>query len=50
MLLPSMPARISSRQGQIAKDSGFGQGMCQKVITVACGSSSRIIFGSSAKW
>ena len=39
MLLPSRPARTSSRQGQMAKDSGLGQGMCQKVMIVASGSS-----------
>ena len=50
MLLPSRPARISSRQGQIPNRSELGHGMCQNVITVARGSFSRIIRGSSAKW
>ena len=49
MLLPSIPASISSPHGQMAKDSGLGQGMCQKVMIVASGSSARIIRGSSAK-
>jgi hypothetical protein len=50
MVLPSMPCRISRRHGQMPKDSGLGQGMCQKVRMVARGSRSRIIAGSSAKW
>ena len=50
IVLPSMPCRISRRQGQMPNDSGFGQGMCQKVRMVACGSFSRTIAGSSAKW
>jgi hypothetical protein len=32
------------------KDSGFGQGMCQKVMMVADGSRALTIAGSSAKW
>ena len=31
------------------KDSGFGHGMCQKVMIVAFGSRSRISRGSRAK-
>jgi hypothetical protein len=50
MLLPRRPWSSSSRQGQIANASGFGHGMCQKVMTVASGSLSRIIRGSRAKW
>ena len=50
MVLPSSPSRISSRQGQMPKASGFGHGMCQKVRMVARGSRSRIMRGSSAKW
>ena len=49
MLLPSMPSRRSSRQGQIANASGLGHGMCQKAITVAAGIDSRIMRGKSAK-
>ena len=41
---------ISARQGQMPKVSEFGQGMCQKVMIVALGSSFRIIRGASAKW
>ena len=41
--------RISRRQGQMPKDSGFGHGMCQKLRMVARGSRSRIIAGSNAK-
>ena len=37
------------RQGQMPKDSGLGQGMCQKVRMVARGSW-RPIAGSKAKW
>ena len=50
MLLPEHPSSSSSRHGQMANASGLGQGMCQKVMIVASGSSSRIIRGSSAKW
>ena len=50
MLLPSSPSSSSSRQGQMANASGFGQGMCQKVMIVAAGSASRIMRGSSARW
>ena len=50
IVLPSMPCRISRRHGQMPNDSGFGQGMCQKVRMVARGSCARIIAGSSAKW
>ena len=50
IVLPSMPSRISSRQGQMPKDSGFGQGMCQNVMIVALGRALRIISGRSAKW
>ena len=32
MLLPSSPSSSSCRHGQIAKDSGLGHGMCQKVM------------------
>jgi hypothetical protein len=39
-----------ARQGQMPKDSGLGQGMCQKVRMVACGSFSRTMAGSRAKW
>ena len=40
---------ISARHGQIPKDSGFGQGMCQKVMMVARGSRSRTMRGNNAK-
>ena len=50
IVLPSMPSRISRRHGQMPKDSGFGQGMCQNVRMVACGSFARTIAGSRAKW
>ena len=49
MVLPNRPSRISSRHGQIAKASGFGQGMCQNVMTVDAGSRSWIILGSNAR-
>ncbi len=49
MVLPSIPCSSSSRQGQMPKDSGLGQGMCQKVMMVALGSDLRIIPGSRAK-
>ena len=50
IVLPSRPSMISARQGQMPKVSEFGQGMCQKVMIVALGSSFRIIRGASAKW
>ena len=50
MLLPSMPAMTCSPHGQMANDSGFGQGICQKVMMVASGNLSRIMRGSNAKW
>ena len=50
MLEPSSPSSSSSRHGQIANASGFGQGMCQKNTIVAAGSDSWIIRGSKAKW
>jgi hypothetical protein len=37
MVLPSRPSSSSTRQGQMPKDSGFGHGMCQKVMMVADG-------------
>ena len=40
---------IASPHGQIPKASALGQGMCQNVMTVASGSRSRIMRGSSAK-
>src|SRR5438093_999451 len=33
--MPSSPSSSSSRQGQMAKDSGLGQGMCQNEMIVA---------------
>jgi hypothetical protein len=36
--------------GADAEALGLGQGMCQKVRMVACGSCARTIAGSSAKW
>jgi len=39
----------SSLHGQMPNDSGFGHGMCQKVMIVAPGKRSRIIRGNSAK-
>ena len=36
---PEQPSTNSSRHGQMANDSGLGQGMCQKVMTIASGSS-----------
>ena len=50
MLLPSIPSRISSRQGQMPNRSEFGQGMCQNVRTVARGSALADQLGRSAKW
>ena len=47
--LPSNPVIISSFHGQIPNISGFGQGMCQKVMMVAFGSLLRNMLGSSAK-
>src|SRR6266513_2690465 len=32
IVLPSRPSSSSSRQGQMPNDSGFGHGMCQKMI------------------
>jgi len=48
MLLPSMPSRISLRHGRFEM-LRIRQGMCQKVMTVARGSRSRIRRGVSAK-
>ena len=50
MLDPSKPSRSSAPNGQIPNRSPLGQGMCQKVTTVARGSCSRTIRGTSAKW
>ncbi len=50
MLAPKVPSSSSSRHGQMPKRSADGQGMCQNATTVALGSRSVIIFGSSAKW
>ena len=49
MLLPRMPSMIASFHGQIPNASALGQGVCQNMITVASGSRSRIMRGSSAK-
>ena len=40
---PASPAISSSRHGQMPNDSGFGHGMCQKVMIVAPGKRSRIM-------
>ena len=50
IVVPSIPSSTSSRQGRMPKDSGLGQGMCQKVMMVARGRRSRTMRGSSAKW
>ncbi len=50
MVLPSIPSSRSVLQGQMPKDSGFGQGMCQKVMIVAFGRAARTIAGTRARW